>query len=655
MVGFKSVICYRTGLALPGLSPTIETTRDVLIPAMERILSTDLTRLADRDLSPFFIHATARLISQSKGHRKPFQFHTGLGDNEITLSLASPSHLQSFIKQYPKVPIVLLYASYPFTKEAGYLASAYENVYLDIGEVFPLVSQEGQENVIRESLELCPSEKLFWSTDGHWFPETYLLAVIQVREAMKEVLCESITRKSLQPAQSVKIVEDIFFNTSNRIYNLGLCLNRLGPSRQLIQFPKNTKIVNVEGFIRFLDQNTSVNFLRLQWLDYTATLRTRIIPKRFAVDMFSNQKSIGITNAVFGLLQQDQVVEGFPPIGEYELVPCFEGLRLGERDGYATVQGEFREKDGAQVPICPRTALRKIVEIAKKKGLSFLVGFELEVVLMTFEGEPLSHAHSWSNTAALRNPGVMDVLEEVVAKLERSKIKVEQFHPESAPGQYELVTGPLPPLESVDALLAARDIICAVAEKHRLRATFIPKPFPKACGTGAHVHISMTPNNCHKSFYAGVLAHLRSILAFTYCNPCSYERMQDSVWSGGQYVAWGSQNRETPLRKIEDSHWEFRCMDGFANSYLALAAILGAGVKGVIDERSLTIKDCQADPALLNVDSRSKLGIIEMLPKTLEAAVICLDEDEELRGVLGDGLVDTILPLRGSKQRCLRA
>lgn len=187
VVGFKSVICYRTGLALPGLSPTIEATSDLLIPAMERVLSTDFSRLADRDLSPFFVHATARLISQSKGHRKPFQFHTGLGDNEITLSLASPSHLQPFIKQYPKVPIVLLHASYPFTKEAGYLASTYENVYLDVGEVFPLVSQEGQESVIRESLELCPSEKLFWSTDGHWFPETYLLAVIQVREAMKQV------------------------------------------------------------------------------------------------------------------------------------------------------------------------------------------------------------------------------------------------------------------------------------------------------------------------------------------------------------------------------------------------------------------------------------------------------------------------------------
>jgi len=427
------------------------------------------------------------------------------------------------------------------------------------------------------------------------------------------------------------------------------------PTRQMLQSPKNPKISNVERFISFLKDNPSVRFIRLQWLDYTATLRGRIIPKDVAFGMFTNQKSIGITISVFGLLQQDQIVEGYSPVGEYELIPCFEGLRLGERKGYATVQGEFRAKDGSQVLICPRTALSRIVETAEKKGLSFLVGFELEVVFMTIEGESLSHTHSWSNTAALHNPAIMDVIEEIVAKLERSKIKVEQFHPESAPGQYEFVTGPLPPLESVDALLAARDIICAVAEKHKLRATFIPKPFPQACGTGAHVHISMTPDNNYKSFYAGVLAHLRSILAFTYSNTCSYERMQDSVWSGGQYVAWGSQNRETPLRKIEDSHWEFRCMDGFANSYLAMAAILGAGIEGIMDKRSLIIEDCQGDPALMHGKIRSELGIVETLPKTLEVAMTYLDKDKELRRVLGDTLVDTYLAIKETEIEMLKS
>ncbi len=186
VVGFKSVICYRTGLAIPEC-PELEK----VVAAMELILLHgpavgSMNRVEDEVLSPYLVHVAARLIEKSS-LKKPLQFHTGLGDNDIRLRFSSPSHLQPFVEIYPSLPIVLLHASYPFTKEAGYLASTYRNVYLDIGEVFPMVSREGQENVLREALELCPSEKLTWSTDGHWFPETYLLAVIQVREALEHV------------------------------------------------------------------------------------------------------------------------------------------------------------------------------------------------------------------------------------------------------------------------------------------------------------------------------------------------------------------------------------------------------------------------------------------------------------------------------------
>lgn len=63
------------------------------------------------------------------------QFHTGLGDNDITLTLSSPAHLQPIIKAHPEANIVLLHSSYPYTREAGYLAGVYRNVYLDFGEV----------------------------------------------------------------------------------------------------------------------------------------------------------------------------------------------------------------------------------------------------------------------------------------------------------------------------------------------------------------------------------------------------------------------------------------------------------------------------------------------------------------------------------------
>ena len=162
VAGFKSVICYRTGLAIPN---TAEHFPKALIKLLASQDQDGILRLQDDQLNPMFVHSTALIIEQSKV-KKPFQFHTGLGDNDINLELSNPAHMQHFIENYPTVPIVLLHASYPFTTEAGYLASVYENVWLDIGEVFPFLSQDGQERIIKQALDLCPSEKLMWSTGG---------------------------------------------------------------------------------------------------------------------------------------------------------------------------------------------------------------------------------------------------------------------------------------------------------------------------------------------------------------------------------------------------------------------------------------------------------------------------------------------------------
>jgi len=190
VVGFKSVICYRTGLDLPPLL-SVGDVRASFVDYIGQLQDEGITsfkRLDGLPLNAYLVNKTASIISKSHSQqKKPLQFHTGLGDNDINLTKSSPSHLQQFIRKHPTVPIVLLHASYPWTKEAGYLASVYDNVYADIGEVFPFLSKEGQEKVVREILELCPTEKILWSTDGHWFPETYLLAVIQVREALEVV------------------------------------------------------------------------------------------------------------------------------------------------------------------------------------------------------------------------------------------------------------------------------------------------------------------------------------------------------------------------------------------------------------------------------------------------------------------------------------
>ena len=676
VVGFKSVICYRTGLAVPdrGTFENTDQLNDAWATLLQQCAHREYTRLDDPILTPFLLHTAAEIIQDTTPdgrQAKPLQFHTGLGDNDITLRLSSPSHLQPFIKEYPKLPIVLLHASYPFTREAAYLASVYQNVYLDIGEVFPMISQEGQGKVISQALELCPSEKLTWSTDGHWFAETYLLAVIQVREALQHVLGEYVRRDTLEVAQAAQIVEDILFNTSNRLYDLNLKLIPLPPIKKA---NRSTSIVpakanwqeDLEVLICFLDSNPKINFIRLQWLDYTSTLRARILTTTQAISMLSHGKFVAIVRAVFGLLQTDIPTPGCGgPVGEYSLVPCFESLRRGpkhELASYAIVQCEFREK-GTMTPvrICPRTCLRDIVERAKvEKHIEFLVGFETEVVFMhysipstpddyiKFGTSPVSHAHAWSATRALQNSRIMQCLEAVTVALARSEIVLEQFHPESSLGQYEFVTGPLPPLAAVDALVSTRDIIQNIASQFELRATFHPKPVLTQPGTGQHIHLSMTQNEdecseaVYETFYAGILKHARAICAFTYPLPESYTRTGDGLWAGGRYVAWGSLNRETPLRKIEGSHWEVRFVDGFANSYLALAALLGAGLQG----SNVMSKDCTEDPSTLSEGDIKALEIRELMPVSVEEAWEALESNEELREALGEGVCEHFLRVK---------
>jgi glutamine synthetase len=163
----------------------------------------------------------------------------------------------------------------------------------------------------------------------------------------------------------------------------------------------------------------------------------------------------------------------------------------------------------------------------------------------------------------------------------------------------------------------------------------------------------MSPEEKHASFYAGILKHLRAIMAFTNCNASSYERITDSAWSGGRYITWGTQNREAPLRKIEGGHWELKCMDGMANMYLAMAAVLGTGLKGILDGEQLTLKDCGSDPALLGNCARQRLGIGERVPASLSEALDSLDADQGLTEVLGKETVDAYLAVKRAEMEML--
>ncbi|KAM7186076.1 hypothetical protein V8F20_011547 [Naviculisporaceae sp. PSN 640] len=663
VVGFKSVVCYRTGL---DVAKTVD--EDAATSAFNELITNfallDFRRLQEKSLNDLVVHRTAMLIRDSNSReKKPLQFHTGLGDNDISLAKSSPSHLQDFIRAFPTVPIVLLHAGYPFTREVGYLASVYENVHADIGEVFPCVSQDGQERILRQILEICPWSKILWSTDGHWFPETYILAIMQMREVFETVLCDYVRKGHLGWRAAIELVQNLLFRNANKLYHLGLELAELEEESDLELGPLPSDIELLEAFLK--DQPPP-DFVRICWNDFTASCRMRMVPFRKFMGLLSEGKStdIGITKAVFGLIQNDWLIPSVTATGEYRLHPDFSSLKKGPIEGHISMYAEFREQSGAPVALCPRSLLQRAVEFGIENNLTFLLGFEIEFMLLErFERNPAgapsarygtlaTDGHAWSVSRYFADPRISKLLRDIVAELEDMGIFVEQLHAESATGQFELILPALPPVEAVDTLLHTRDVMSALATAAGFKITLHPKPLANACGTAAHTHMSISSPNgskpeVYESFYAGILKHLRGITAFTYSSPASFERVADGVWAGGRWVTWGTQNRETALRKIEDSHWELKCMDGLANPYFAMGAVLLAGIHGVKNKEELVWGDCEIDPAKLTDNDRKELGVKEMLPGSVEEALNALKADEELVEYVGEELVERYVALKG--------
>lgn len=223
------------------------------------------------------------------------------------------------------------------------------------------------------------------------------------------------------------------------------------------------------------------------------------------------------------------------------------------------------------------------------------------------------------------------------------------------------MTGPLPPLEAVDALVHTREIIYNTAALYSLRATFVPRISMQSIGTAAHAHISVhstlqgvtrgtSMSDIEKSFLAGLMKHLPSLPALTLPTSASYARVGDGLLSGGTYVCWGKENREAPIRLTNpDSpssrRLEMRFIDGTANPYLALAGIIGVGHAGIRQNLALTVQDCSGStPAsYMSEDERKAIGIVNRMPLSWEEGRKNIQNDPELESILGKNLLEAYL------------
>lgn len=326
---------------------------------------------------------------------------------------------------------------------------------------------------------------------------------------------------------------------------------------------------------------------------------------------------------------------------------------------------------------------------AHATGIDFLVGFETEFVLLksTDPVVPVDAEGSWCSVSALP-AGATETrcLEEIADSLELAGIEVLMYHREVAPGQFEIVTGPRPPLEAADILVQTRETIYATATKFGLRATLAPRVFAESCelllrsssvilgfdlaplaGTGAHAHISLhcdkiksenlrsihpdsnhstTLNPLERSFLQALLTHLPSLSALTQPTNLSYARVQDGIWSGGTYTSWGTDNREALVRLTGPQgahHLEVKSIDGTANPHVALAAVLGAGLAGVREALELEVQECLVPAWELSEEERKNRGITGRMPLSLDEARELLRGSKVVTSIFGEEFMEKYL------------
>ena len=400
-----------------------------------------------------------------------------------------------------------------------------------------------------------------------------------------------------------------------------------------------------------LDANPSIEFVRCQWVDFTASVRTRLVTVRQARRLAAEKRSISVASPIASGFLVDGSFNVINDGDKDSLILDWSTLVVCHyQPGHAAVMC-FINEAGRGFHCCPRSLLKKIEREAEEHhGMTFSVGVEVEFYLTKSADStaPVQDIESYCSTASLRKP-YLAVLEDSVRALELADIPVWTFHSELVAGLFEISTDPMTPLRAADALVYIHEAIKSSAVKHGFHATMHPKPFDNTHGVGQHMHISLSSDAKDESFLAGVLDSVPAIAAIAMPNFDSYLRWD---FAGGDWVHWAVESRRCSIRKIRRAYWEFRFIDCTANNYFTLAAILGVGMAAW--ERGQELKQKPASGQTeFDEKTRQELGITKAVPRGLKDAIEALKQDQAVRTVLGDKVWERFIQYKEKEEQMM--
>lgn len=405
-------------------------------------------------------------------------------------------------------------------------------------------------------------------------------------------------------------------------------------------------------------EEEDIEFIRLQFTDIYGTLRNMAITASQLEGTLDNECIFDATQ-IDGFAEDEELeLYLYPDLDSFVLLPW-----RPDTCRVARLICDIHNADGTPYERCSRGILKRVLAKASDMGYDFIAGPECEFFLFHTEedGTPTTQTHDMAGYFDL---GPVDLGEnarrDMVLTLEKMGFEVESSYHEVANGQHEIDFHQCRGLEAADSLVTFKFVVRMIAKLHGLHATFMPKPLTKKSGSGMHVNCvlrdylgkNLFDDACDANglsreayhFMGGVLAHIRGMSVLT--NPLvnSYKRMVPG-YGAPFYIGWGTKSKGQLLRVSRVSPGktkiELRSPDPSANPYLALAAVLAAGLDGIRNQIPV--------PARLDKEDRpvSEAEMIAAgvgtLPASLKEAIDAYRADPFFEKLLGKPMSDAYI------------
>ncbi|MEU1734671.1 glutamine synthetase family protein [Streptosporangium sp. NPDC020145] len=416
--------------------------------------------------------------------------------------------------------------------------------------------------------------------------------------------------------------------------------------------------------------------ITIAWADNNGITRSRTVP----VDQLASvaERGVGVTTLFAVFDSHDGITFGHPglatPSGDIRLIPVSDRIvQLAGQPSFAWVPGRQVAADGSAWPYDQRDALERQVGRAAELGLEFRAGYEMEFHLSHTEPGP-----GGGTQLALPGPAygprvLLDVdgfAAQLLGDLRDNGVRVNQFHAEYGPAQFELSIAATDPVTAADQQLLARQTIHAAARAHGLRASFAPLITGAGVGNGWHLHTSLSRDGVNllsggdgpygltaegAAYLAGLLRDLPAITAVTAPSVPSLHRLRPGYFSSA-YTFWGVENREAALRFVpatellgaSHANVELKPSDASANPHLALAVVIASGLAGIAD--GLTPPEpVQENPDTWSAERREAANI-HRLPATPDEQRAALLGNDRVRDALGEELLGAFAAVRAADQ-----